>query len=81
MITHLQGPPGCPDDARVDPPPGGMDRPGLLAQRRVLPLPVARLHRPDQSGTGQPLALADCFLHGPESGLAEVLALVFATLD
>ena len=41
-------------EARVDPSRGGVAGAGLPAQRRVPPLPVSRLHRPDQSGAGQP---------------------------
>ena len=47
MIAHL--------GARVDPPRGGVAGARLPAQRRVPPLPVPRLHRPDKSGARPPL--------------------------
>ena len=48
-------PVGGSDRARLVPARRGVAGAGLPAQRRVLPVPVPRLHRPDQPGPGLPL--------------------------
>ena len=54
MIAHLEDR-AAALMARVDPPRSRMASAGLPPQRRVPPLPVPRLHRPDQSGARAPL--------------------------